>query len=174
LIKKGFSNTQIGEFREILGCEIDQYLEKYFFKELSDRLNLFMYLPKTPFIWHLTSGEYRGIEVYTLIYKWSLDKLSRLRSIYSEKRKAALKNRLIDISNNTSLSAQREKDILQHQIQEIDEFQKKIDKILVDGYNPILDDGVGKNIAPLQKAGLLKVKVLKEPKELNKYLNADW
>jgi len=44
---------------------------------------------------------------------------------------------------------------------------------LASGYNPTLDDGVGKNIAPLQKRGMISYEVLKE-KQLEKYLNADW
>jgi hypothetical protein len=45
--------------------------------------------------------------------------------------------------------------------------------ICTEGYDPKLDDGVGKNIAPLQKKGLLRADVLKAP-QLTKYLNADW
>ena len=39
--------------------------------------------------------------------------------------------------------------------------------------SPKLDDGVGKNIAPLQKAGLISYEVLKST-QLKKYLEADW
>lgn len=50
--------------------------------------------------------------------------------------------------------------------------------LLASNYDPKLDDGVGKNIAPLQKAGLLSYAVLKETggkkSQLNKFLNADW
>ncbi|MBT4947570.1 MAG: hypothetical protein HON27_15575, partial [Candidatus Marinimicrobia bacterium] len=48
-----------------------------------------------------------------------------------------------------------------------------IDELLAEGYNPILDDGVGKNIAPLQKKGLIPYEVLNAG-QLKKYLNADW
>ena len=56
---------------------------------------------------------------------------------------------------------------------EIEIFSKKIDELIAEGYNPKLDDGVAKNIAPLQKKGLLRADVLKAP-QLQKYLNADW
>ena len=46
-------------------------------------------------------------------------------------------------------------------LKEIEEFKQKIDQLLAEGYNPILDDGVGKNIAPLQKKGILAYDVLK-------------
>jgi hypothetical protein len=173
---KGFTHTQIDNFKGILGCEINTYLEKYFFRDLSNRLNLFMYLPKTPFIWHLSSGEYQGFEAYISIYKWSRDKLFRLRSVYIEKRESSLKNRLSDLSEDKidiSLKFQKEKDLIIKQLKEIDIFKKKINEILQSGYDPKLDDGVGKNIAPLQEKRLLKCDVLKE-KELQKYLEADW
>jgi len=176
MINKGFTHTQIDHFKGILGCEINNYLEKYFFRDLANRLNLFMYLPKTPFIWHLSSGENQGFEAYISIYKWSRDKLFRLRSVYIEKRESSLKNRLSDLSKDKidmSLKFQNEKDLITKQLREIDIFKKKIDEILQSGYNPKLDDGVGKNIAPLQEKGLLKYDVLKK-KELEKYLKADW
>jgi len=173
MINKGFTHTQIDNFKGILGCEINTYLEKYFFRDLANRLNLFMYLPKTPFIWHLSSGENQGFEAYISIYKWSRDKLFRLRSVYIEKRESSLKNRLSDLSKDISLKVQKEKDLIIKQLREIDIFKKKIDEILQSGYDPKLDDGVGKNIAPLQEKGLLKYDTLKK-KELQKYLKADW
>ena len=54
---------------------------------------------------------------------------------------------------------------------------KKIDELIAEGYDPKLDDGVGKNIAPLQAKGMLKAEVLKasgKNSQLQKYLNADW
>ena len=173
MISKGFTHTQIDNFKGILGYEINDYLEKYFFQDLSNRLNLFKHLPKTPFIWHVSSGEYQGFEVYISIYKWNRDKLFRLRSVYIEKRESSLKNRLLDLSKDISLKVQKEKDLIIKQLREIDIFKKKIDEILKSGYDPKLDDGVGKNIAPLQKKGLLKYDILKE-KELKEYLEADW
>jgi len=78
--EKGFSSAQYSSFDSVLGRPIHEYLNKYFFAELSDHLNLFMYLPKTPFIWHLSSGPEQGFDCYIIIYKWSRDKLMRLRS----------------------------------------------------------------------------------------------
>ena len=173
MIKKGFTPGQIDNFKEILGCEINTYLEKYFFRDLANRLKLFMYLPKTPFIWHLSSGENQGFEAFISIYKWNRDNLFRLRAVYLEKRESSLKNRLSDLSEDISLTVQKEKDLITKQIKEIEIFKKKIDEILQSGYDPKLDDGVGKNIAPLQEKGLLKYDVLKI-EELKKYLNADW
>ncbi|HGI9621781.1 TPA: restriction endonuclease, partial [Vibrio cholerae] len=171
--EKGFSTAQYSSFDSVLGRPIHDYLNKYFFAELSDHLNLFMYLPKTPFIWHLTSGPEQGFDCYIIIYKWSRDNLLRLRSVYIENRERALQNRQSDIAGNESAEAQNEKERIFKQLKEIDAFKKKIDELLAEGYNPILDDGVGKNIAPLQKKKMLAYDVLNAG-QLKKYLNADW
>lgn len=171
--EKGFSSAQYSSFDSVLGRPIHEYLNKYFFAELSDHLNLFMYLPKTPFIWHLSSGPEQGFDCYIIIYKWSRDKLMRLRSVYIEHRERSLVNRQSDLSGNESADAQNEKDRIFRQLKEIEAFKAKIDELLAEGYNPILDDGVGKNIAPLQKKGLIPYEVLNAG-QLKKYLNADW
>lgn len=170
---KGFSSAQYSSFDSLLGYSLNDYINKYFFEELSDHLNLFQYLPKTPFIWHLTSGPQRGFDCYLIIYKWSRDNLMRLRSVYIENRERALVNRQSDLANNDSASAQAEKDLIFKQLKEIELFKKKINELLEEGYNPILDDGVGKNIAPLQKKKMLAYDVLNAG-QLKKYLNADW
>ncbi len=172
-IEKGFSLAQYSSFDSVLGKPLPEYLNKHFFAALSDHLNLFMYLPKTPFIWHLTSGEQQGFDCYVIIYKWSRDKLMRLRSVYLEHRERALMNRQSDLVNNDSADAQNEKDKIFKQLKEIEAFKVKIDELLAEGYNPILDDGVGKNIAPLQKRKMLPYDVLNAG-QLKKYLNADW
>jgi len=173
--EKGFSSAQYSSFDSVLGRPIQEYITKYFFKELSDHLNLFMYLPKTPFIWHLSSGSEQGFDCYIIIYKWSRDKLQKLRSVYIEHRERSLDNRQSDLRAKGQLSAaeQTESDTIFKQLQEIEEFKKKIDELLAEGYNPILDDGVGKNIAPLQKKKMIPYEVLNAG-QLTKYLNADW
>jgi len=145
-IQKGFTMAQYSSFDSLLGRELNDYLSHHFFRALSDHLNLFMYLPKTPFIWHLTSGPAQGF--------WSRDKLLRIRSVYIEKRERALINRQSDLANDNSARAQNEKETIYKQLKEIESFKQKIDELLAEGYNPILDDGVGKNIAPLQKRGM--------------------
>ena len=170
--EKGFSSAQYSSFDSVLGRPIHEYLNNYFFTELSDHLNLFMYLPKTPFIWHLSSGPDQGFDCYIIIYKWSRDKLMHLRSVYIENRERALVNRQSDLSGNESAEAQNEKERISRQLKEIETFKKKIDELLAEGYNPILDDGVGKNIAPLQKKKMIPYDVLNAG-QLEKYLNAD-
>ena len=137
-----------------------------------------MYLPKTPFIWHLSSGDHQGFEAFIIIYKWNRDSLYKLKSSYLSKRTESLQYRLQQIADSTTGQAQTEKETIRLQLQEIEAFAKKIDELLAEGYNPKLDDGVGKNIAPLQAKGILKAEVLKatggQKSQLNKYLNADW
>lgn len=132
-----------------------------------------MYLPKTPFIWHLSSGKLQGFEAYIIIYKWNRDSLFKLRSKYLSKRKESLQYRQIELKDNESAQAQNEKETINLQLKEIEVFTKKIDELIAEGYDPKLDDGVGKNIAPLQKKGLLRCDVLSKT-QLEKYLKADW
>ncbi|MDD2389459.1 MAG: BREX-1 system adenine-specific DNA-methyltransferase PglX [Desulfobacterales bacterium] len=171
--EKGFTMAQYSSFDNVMGRPLNEYVNKYFFAELSDHLNLFMYLPKTPFIWHLSSGPEQGFDCYIIIYKWSRDKLMRLRSVYIEHRERALINRQSDLAGNESADAQNEKDRIFRQLKELEAFKVKIDELLAEGYDPILDDGVGKNIAPLQKKKMIPYEVLNAG-QLKKYLNADW
>jgi len=172
-MQKGFSSAQFAQFDKVLGRELNDYLNNHFFKALSDHLNLFMYLPKTPFIWHITSGPKHGFDAYIIIYKWSRDRLFALKSVYIEKRETALKNRQSDLHDDNSAKAQNQKELLFKQLLEIKNLKTKIDELLAQGYNPVLDDGVGKNIAPLQEKGIIAYNVLNKG-QLKKYLNADW
>jgi len=172
-IEKGFAMSQYSNFDSLLGRSINDFVNAYFFAELSEHINLFMYLPKTPFIWHLTTGTEQGFDCYITIYKWSRDNLMRIRSVYIEHRERALMNRQSDLANNESVDAQNEKDKIFKQLKEIEAFKIKIDELLEEGYDPILDDGVCKNIAPLQKKKMLAYDVLNAG-QLKKYLNADW
>lgn len=171
--QQGFTGAQFMQLDGLLGRPLPEYLEQHFFRELSDHLNLFMYLPKTPFIWHLSSGEAQGFEAYIIIYKWTRDSLFRLKSQYIGKRVERLEYRQIELQNTETAQAQTEKERIRLQLREIASFVKKLDELIAENYNPILDDGVGKNIAPLQKKGMLKAEVLNAG-QLTKYLNADW
>lgn len=174
---KGFTSAQIMQLDGLLGRPVNEYVEQYFFDDLSNLLNLFRHLPKTPFIWHLSSGEHQGFEAFIIIYKWNRDSLYKLKSSYLSKRTESLQYRLQQIAGSTTGQAQTEKETIRLQLQEIEAFAQKIDELISEGYDPKLDDGVGKNIAPLQAKGMLKAEVLKATgrnSQLQKYLNADW
>ncbi len=177
-LQNGFTAAQYMQLDSLLGRSVNEYLEHHFFNQLSNHLNLFMYLPKTPFIWHLSSGQHQGFEVYILIYKWNRDSLFKLKSQYISHRVQNLEYRQIQLQDVNTAQAQAEKEKIRLQLQEIETFKNKIDELIAEGYDPKLDDGVGKNIAPLQKKGLLRAEVLKTTggakSQLEKYLNADW
>lgn len=172
MMERGYSAAQFSQVCQLLGCGLEKYLQERFFQQLSDHLNLFMYLPKTPFIWHLSSGPHHAIELYVSIYKWNRDALYRVRSIYAANRETALRDRLssIDTSNTEGRMEAQE---LRATLTELQEFCQKVDDLLASGYDPKLDDGVGKNIAPRQKRKMLSYEVLNAG-QLKKYLNADW
>ncbi|MCE1169567.1 MAG: BREX-1 system adenine-specific DNA-methyltransferase PglX, partial [Sphingobacteriia bacterium] len=176
-LQNGFTAAQYMQLDSLLGRSINEYLEHHFFNQLSNHLNLFMYLPKTPFIWHLSSGQHQGFEAYILIYKWNRDSLFKLKSQYISQRVQNLEYRQIQLQDINTAQAQTEKEKIRLQLHEIETFKTKIDELIAEGYDPKLDDGVGKNIAPLQKKGLLRAEVLKSAgrnSQLEKYLNADW
>ena len=171
-MERGYSAAQFNQVCQLLGCDLEKYLQERFFQQLSDHLNLFMYLPKTPFIWHLTSGDHHAIELYVSIYKWNRDTLFRIRSIYAANREAAIRDRLNSIDTSKT-EGRLEATELRAMLEELNSFCQKIDDLLASGYDPKLDDGVGKNIAPLQKRKMLSYEVLNAG-QLKKYLNADW
>jgi hypothetical protein len=177
-LHNGFTAAQYIQLEGLLGRTINDFLENHFFNQLSNHLNLFMYLPKTPFIWHLTSGEYKGFDAYISIYKWNRDSLFKLKTRYINTRIENLEYRQIQLQGVTSAQGQAEKELIRHQLDEIQMFLSKIDELIAEGYDPKLDDGVAKNIAPLQKKGMLRAEVLKttggKKSQLEKYLNADW
>ena len=183
LVERGYSGAQIAQLIQLLtmgmgsNATLRKYLYERFFQQLSDHLNLFMYLPKTPFIWHLTSGSHHAIDLFVSIYTWSRDTLFRIKSVYVANRESCLSDRLAALDPTTP-GGQMEAAQIKDQQQELHQFSDKIDQLLASGYDPKLDDGVGKNIAPLQQAGLLSYEVLKDNKsensQLKKYLNADW
>ena len=172
-LQSGFTAAQYMQLDSLLGRSVNEYLEHHFFNQFSNHLNLFMFLPKTPFIWHLSSGQHQGFEVYIIIYKWNSDSLFKIKSHYLSKRVESLDYRLIQLQGIETAQAQTDKEAIRLQIKEIEFFTAKIDELIAEGYDPKLDDGVAKNIAPLQKKGLLKAEVLKAT-QLTKYLNADW
>lgn len=178
MIERGYTGAQYAQVCQLLGMPIEKYLRTRFFEQLSNRLNLFMYLPKTPFIWHLTSGPLHAMELLVSIYKWDRNTLSRVKSVYCANREASLTDRLATLAQSAEPSAQGEAADIRAQLRELAAFTDKLDALLASGYDPKLDDGVGKNIAPLQQLGLLSYPVLKETggkkSQLNKFLNADW
>ena len=173
MVSRGYNAAQIAQVFNLLGNGgLDRYLQERFFVQLNDHLNLFDHFPKTPFIWHITSGAHHALDLFVSIYRWSRDTLIRIKSVYAAIRETALNDRLQGLLRGDATARAQAAEV-RIQLQELRDFTVKIDQLLSSGYNPILDDGVGKNIAPLQKAGLLSYNVL-NTSQLKKYLNADW
>lgn len=172
LSERGYTPGQISQIIVLLGMPLEKYLLERFFGQLTEHLNLFMYLPKTPFVWHLSSGPKHAIEIFISIYKWSRDALFSIKSVYAAKRESSLRDKLATLSADNAI-AQMEAQTIKEQLEELKQFVVKIDDLLSSGYDPKLDDGVGKNIAPLQKRKMISYEVL-NTSQLKKYLNADW
>jgi hypothetical protein len=133
-LQNGFTAAQYMQLDSLLGGSVNEYLEHHFFNALSNYFNLFMYLPKTPFIWHLSSGQHQGLEVYVLIYNWNRD--IKLKTIYINQRVQNLEYRQITMQDVNTAQAQAEKETIRLQLQEIKLFTTKIDELIAEGYNP--------------------------------------
>lgn len=160
LVERGYSGAQISQIEQLLcmnqgtGKSLRKYLYEKFFQQLSYEVDLFKYLPATPFIWHLTSGDpasgHSAIDLYVSIYTWSRDTLFRIKSVYLANRESGLSDRLAAIDPTTA-NGKIEAAEIKDQLQELHQFADKIDVLLASGYDPKLDDGVGKNIAHCRK-----------------------
>lgn len=171
-VERGYTMGQVTDIIHNLGLPLDRFLNDRFFAQLTEYLNLFMYLPKTPFIWHITSGPLHALDLYLSIYKLDRNTLFRVKSIYAANKESSLKDKLSTLSSERN-DSQIEVSKIKEQLTELRSFVMKIDELLASGYDPKIDSGVGKNIAPLQKAGLLAYEVLNTG-QMKKYLNANW
>ena len=76
-------------------------------------------------------------------YKWNRDTLLRIKSVYAANREAALNDRL-QVLMQGDATQKAEAAEVRTQLKELATFCEKIDQLLASGYNPKLDDGVGK------------------------------
>jgi len=148
------------ELENLLGKKLDDYMLKDFFKEHSKR---FM---SRPIIWQLTSDK-GSVNFLVLHHTWSYDKMLLLRSKYLGDVKRTLENTLATEINEKN----REK--LMEKLAELERFSNALNELLDGSYLPEVDGGVAKNIAPLQKRGLLKFDVLSK-KLMDKMLKVEW
>ncbi|PZC52347.1 BREX-1 system adenine-specific DNA-methyltransferase PglX [Mesotoga sp. TolDC] len=148
------------ELENLLGKKLDDYLLKDFFKDHSKR---FM---SRPIIWQLTSDK-GSVNFLVLHHSWSYDKMLLLRSKYLGNVKRTLENTLATEINEKN----REK--LMEKLAELERFSDALGELADGSYLPEVDGGVAKNIAPLQKRGLLKFDVLSN-KLMDKMLKVEW
>lgn len=148
------------ELENLLGKKLDDYLLKDFFKDHSKR---FM---NRPIIWQLTSDK-GSVNFLVLHHSWSYDKMLLLRSKYLGNVKRTLENTLATELNEKN----REK--LMERLAELERFSDALGELADGSYLPEVDGGVAKNIAPLQKRGLLKFDILSK-KLMDKMLKVEW
>lgn len=148
------------EIEAFLGKNIQEYLTKDFFKDHSKR---FM---SRPIVWHLASDK-GSFNFFVLHHIWSYDRLMLLTSRYLGDIKRILDSEL------AAEKDEKKRNRLIEKLEELKRFGNKLNELLGGDYQPKVDDGVAKNIAPLQAKSLLKTKVLSD-KMVTKMLNVDW
>jgi hypothetical protein len=130
-----------------------KWLQKEFFKRHTSQFK------KRPIAWHLSSSN-GTFQVLLFYHKLSQDMLKNLRNRYLA-RVQSYYSTLLDRARREEavpggFTAGKLTDI---QL-ELEEFATKLDEIINMPYEPLIDDGVRVNIAPLQKVGVLASPVL--------------
>jgi len=148
------------ELEALLGKRLEAYLLKDFFKDHSQRFQ------NRPILWHLVSDG-GNVNFFVLHHAWTYDKLLLLKSKYLSDVKRALDNTLAAETDD------KKRERLTQRITELERFADTLGDLLDGIYQPKIDDGVAKNIAPLQHKGLLKHNPL-SGKMLDKMLKVKW
>jgi hypothetical protein len=130
-----------------------QWLEKVFF-----RLHISQF-KKRPIAWHLTSSN-GTFQVLIFCHKISLDMFKNLKNRHLSKVQSYYRTLLERARRGESLPGGLTTGKLSDIELELEEFSNKLDKLIAIPYEPVIDDGVRVNIAPLQKFGLLASPVL--------------
>lgn len=166
LEKKNLSRI-LPEIELFLGEDIDNYLQNLFMQRFSNYLNLFMYLPQTPYIWQMTSDR-KTISLYCYIHKIDNNFLYRIKN-YASKKVDQLEFSYASIGNEDTAEKQIKKENVSLQIADVRAFISKIDMLIAKGYEYNMEKGVAANIAPIQNLGLISSKVLSD-KQMEYYL----
>jgi hypothetical protein len=157
------------EFRQWVGRDLGDWLRRDFFKRHVQQFK------QRPIAWHLVSPE-RTFEAFVLYHKLSRATLQKLRAQYSGGLIAQLR---AEQERARQRGAATEVSRLQLQIEDVEEFRTRLEKIergdelryrvrcrwkgeqemgRPGPYAPDIDDGVKVNIRPFQEAGLLAMK----------------
>jgi hypothetical protein len=130
-----------------------QWLEKEFFKRHTSQFK------KRPIAWHLTSSN-GTFQVLIFCHKISLDMFKNLKNRHLSKVQSYYRALLERARREESVPGGLTTGKLSDIELELEEFSNKLDKLIAIPYEPLIDDGVRVNIAPLQKFGLLASPVL--------------
>lgn len=130
-----------------------EWLEKEFFKRHTSQFK------KRPIAWHLTSSN-GTFQVLLFYHKLSGDILKNLKNKYLAKIQSYYSVLLEKAHGGEPIPGSLTQGKLQDIETELEDFAAKLDIIISLPYEPLIDDGVRVNIAPLQKVGVLKCPVL--------------
>jgi hypothetical protein len=130
-----------------------QWLEKEFAKHHTSQFK------KRPIAWHLTSSN-GTFQILIFCHKISLDMFKNLKNRHLAKVQSYYSSLLERARRGESVPGGLTVGKLSDIEIELEEFSNKLDKIITMPYDPLIDDGVRVNIAPLQKLGLLASPVL--------------
>lgn len=132
---------------------LGEWLEREFFRRHASQFK------KRPIAWHLTS--YNGtFQVLIFYHKLTADILKNLKNRYLSKVRQFYRVLLERARSGKTISGNLTVGKLQDIEAELENFAIKLDQVINLPYEPLIDDGVRVNIAPLQKVGLLKHPVL--------------
>jgi hypothetical protein len=137
-----------------------QWVEKEFFRRHTSQFK------KRPVAWHVTSLN-GTFQVLIFCHKISLDMFKNLKNRHLAKVQSYYGSLLERARRGESVPAGLTAGKLSDIVFELEEFSNKLDKLIAMPYEPLIDDGVRVNIAPLQKLGLLASPVL-APKDVDR------
>lgn len=154
----------LGEMKSILGRDVEGWISKEFFRKHMSQYK------KRPIVWHVKS-QGNSFECLLHYHKLDHDALQKLRYQYLSKaieinnyRLHEQKEKLKTLTDKDARNIYKIIDALETVVEDLKDLDRRLDTILKSGYDPIIDDGVMVNIAPLQKAGVLSLDVLNKSK----------
>lgn len=161
----------LNEMKQILGRDLEDWLSNDFFKKHVSQYK------KRPIVWHLCSP-YGYFEVLLYYHKLNNQTLHILKNVYLSKvvdynrhKLKEIEKILHDASDKDKKRLYEESEEREEFIEDLKDFEKSLDKVLKQGFDPFIDDGVLANISPFQEAdllayGFLNKNQLKKGKEL--------
>jgi len=132
---------------------LGEWLEREFFKRHTSQFK------KRPIAWHLSSSN-GTFQVLLFYHKLSGDILKNLKNRYLAKVRSFYGVLLERVRSGGSTPGGSTFGKLEDIEAELEDFASRLDRVINVPYEPLIDDGVRVNIAPLQKLGLLRHPVI--------------
>ncbi|GAB6099285.1 BREX-1 system adenine-specific DNA-methyltransferase PglX [Halanaerocella petrolearia] len=147
----------IDETEKILGNKkrktINNWLDINFFKFHSKQFK------KAPLVWHFRSkNKYFGVYLY--YHKLNQDTLNKLKANYLWELRDNARRRKRELNQKEELTKdeREELDEVVDRLEDINDFEQKLDQVIEDGFELEIDKGIRKNAKPFRKAGLFSYK----------------